>query len=335
MTFRFLVSYHYHRDTDLTKITDAYPGRCEVFADSGAFSAYTTGARIDLADYAAWLRHWQGLITTASTLDVIGDSAATERNTIRLEGMGLRVLPVFHTGSPWGRLEHLCARYPYVALGGMVPYSRRAPEVMRWLIRCFRTAQDHGTVFHGFGLTRVESLRALPFYSVDSSSWAAGARYGSLNLWDNSRARIVQVRTGVPSEARRHSKLISAHGANPVVVGRPGFAVLSRRTPAEFAAEIAQMRGVPALAYSRLGECLQARHRVPAPNGWTEAGTVLYLADAVASHLVDAARAITTDQPLCAAAHTTSTGQEVPRAPESGLRTRARRGSRHASEQSS
>lgn len=297
MTFRFLVSFHYHRGTDLQALADAYGGPVEVFADSGAYSAATLGATIDRADYAAWLKDWQGLVTTAATLDVIGDPGATQRNTLALEDMGLRVLPVFHTGSPWDRLGALCKRYPYVALGGMVPYSKYPDEVLRWLVRCFRTGAEHGSVFHGFGQTRFATIAALPFYSVDSSAWGSGSRYGQIPLWDERRARLVQVQVSRPDQARRNASLLRAHGADPVLVGRPGFAVRKQRTSEQYATEDRMMRGAPAVAFQRLGEWLIRRHNVPAPAGWERPGTALYLADSNHEQLLKAARSIVPGNP--------------------------------------
>lgn len=292
MTFRFLMSFHYGRTTDLQRIVDAYGGPTEMFADSGAFSAATLGAEIKLADYAAWLKDWQGVVTTAATLDVIGDPDATQRNTLALEDMGLRVLPVFHTGSPWDRLEKLCARYPYIALGGMVPYTRMAGEVMRWLVKCFQIGKKHGTVFHGFGQTSVRVMAALPFYSVDSSTWSTGARYGSMFLWNESRARTVQVNTGSRDEARKHARLLRSHGADPALVGRSGFALKTGKSREQFEREDLMMRGAPAVAFHRLGEWLARRHDVPAPAGWS--GTGMYLADSGVGggHLVTAGKAL-------------------------------------------
>lgn len=292
MTFRFLVSFHYHRDTDLQAIADAYGGPVEVFADSGAFSAATLGATIKRADYAAWLHNWRHLITTAATLDVIGDPDATQHNTLALEDEGLRVLPVFHTGSPWERLEELCKRYRYIALGGMVPYSKYPDEVLRWLVKCFRIGKGHGAVFHGFGQTRFATLAALPFYSVDSSAWGAGSRFGQIALWDERRARLVQVQVSQPAQARKYARLLRSHGADPELVGRPGFAQFPRRTPEQHTVETQMMRGAPAVAFRRLEQWLACRHQVPAPLGWERPGTALFLADANAARLRQAARAI-------------------------------------------
>lgn len=296
MTFRFLVSFHYHRDTDLQAIADAYDGPVEVFADSGAYSAATLGATLDRADYAAWLKDWQHLVTTAATLDVIGDPDATQRNTEALEAMGLRVLPVFHTGSPWQRLHDLCGRYRYVALGGMVPYSKYPDEVLRWLIKCFLIAAEYGVVFHGFGQTRLGTLAALPFYSVDSSAWGSGSRYGVLVLWDEPRTRFVKVQASDTAQARKHAGLLKSHGADPRLVGRPGFAVRDQRTKAQYDQEDPMMRGAPAVAYHRLGQWLIRRHNVPAPAGWERSGTALYLADTDRTNLRKAAQAIAADQ---------------------------------------
>lgn len=284
------MSFHYGRTTDLQRIADAAGGMpVEVFADSGAFSAATLGAEIKLADYAAWLKDWQGLITTAATLDVIGDPDATHRNTLALEDMGLSVLPVFHTGSPWDRLEKLCAAYPYVALGGMVPYTRMQGEVMRWLVRCFRIGAEHGTVFHGFGQTGVPVMAALPFYSVDSSTWSVGARYGYMFLWDEHAARLVQVRTGQPADARKYAALLRSHSADPVVVGRPDFGLKAGKPYEQYLREDQMMRGAPAVAFTRLGQWLARRHGVTPPPGGSNHGTAVYLADSQKSNLIKAA----------------------------------------------
>jgi hypothetical protein len=293
---RCLLSYAFFRNVDLAELVmelrALYGGPVEVFADSGAFSVANVGATVHLKDYAAWLEEWSQVITTAATLDVIGDPDATHRNTEALLSAGLTVLPTFHVGSPWSELERLCKAYPYLALGGMVPYAKYSDEVLRWLIRCFRIGAEQGTVFHGFGQTKVATLAALPFYSVDSSAWGAGSRFGQLPLWDERKARIVQVQVSHPAQARRYATLMRSHGADPALVGRPGFAQSPHRTPKQHAVETQMMRGAPAVAFYRLGQWLAKRHQVPAPLGWEHPGTVLFLADANPARFKQAARAL-------------------------------------------
>lgn len=293
---RCLLSYAFFRNADLAELVGElrtiYGGPVETFADSGAFSVATTGATVDLKDYAAWLDEWAPVITTAATLDVISDADATHRNTEALLGAGLSVLPTFHVGTPWPVLERLCKNHPYLALGSMVPHNVRPNEVMRWLIRAFRTAADHGTVFHGFGQTNLTIVSSLPFYSVDSSTWAGGARYGRARLWDEEHCRMAWLDVGRPAEARRNARLLRLHGANPDVVGRPGFAYSTRRTPDEFTREYDLLRAMPMLAYRRFGDWLTERHRVQPPPGWTGAGTCLFIACVDPGQLALAARTL-------------------------------------------
>lgn len=297
MTFCALTSFHYFRDRDMSdlvaQLRDAYGGQIHLFADSGAFSAATLGASVSLTDYTAWLHAWRPLLTTAATLDVIGDHKATAQNTAALEDAGLSVLPTFHVGTPWPVLKDLCARYRYIALGGMVPYWRRPKELMRWLVHCFRTAAETGTVFHGFGQTNLHIIKALPFYSVDSSTWASGARYGKVRIWDNVRARMTEFQAGDHGRAQRHADLLREHGMDPLLVGRHGFAIRTEgKSDEQFHREDAMMRGSNGLAYHRLGLHLAQRHQVPAPPGWETQGTRLYLADTRLKNFIPAARAV-------------------------------------------
>jgi hypothetical protein len=116
-----------------------------------------------------------------------------------------------------------------------------------------------------------------------------------MRLWDYRRATLVQVRTGITSEARRHARLLAEYQLSAAAVGRPGFALLAQRTREQYEVESAYMRGAPAVGYHRFGNWLAARHNVTPPNGWTSAGTVLYLAEADVKHLVTAARALEAD----------------------------------------
>lgn len=171
----------------------------------------------------------------------------------------------------------------------MVPYTKMAGEVMRWMVKCFRIGAEHGTVFHGFGQTNVTAMSALPFYSVDSSTWSIGARFGHLFLWDERAARIVQVHTGQPGDARKHAALLRSHGADPFIVGRADFGLKAGKPYEQYQREDRMMRGAPAVAFTRLGQWLIRRHNVAAPAGWERPGTAVFLADSQPTNLTKAA----------------------------------------------
>lgn len=184
MQLRVLLSYHYYRDTDLFELFGKYFAKPwpDVFLDSGAFSAKTQGAEIDIGAYAEWLKHHESLATVYANLDVIGNAEGTARNQRGLERLGLRPLPVFHTGEPWITLEDLCAEYQYIALGGMVGV-RDKKALKAWIAKCFSIAGDRA-VFHGFGLTAWGLMKAFRWYSVDSTTWAVGAKYYNTLTFD-------------------------------------------------------------------------------------------------------------------------------------------------------
>lgn len=225
--FRILISYHYFQQTlDLGPLLDRHFGvgtHPEVFADSGAFSAMTQGAPIDLDSYAKWLQANDEHFAVYANLDVIGDgdtsAEGTWVNQRRLEqDYGLQPLPVFHASEPWSALDrYLEHGYRYIALGGLV--GRPRATIMPWLVSCFRRAEGQA-VFHGFGLTSWEPLRALPWYSVDSSSWGSGYRYGMVRLWDDRRGRMVNF-TLKPTDLHKHGQLLRTYGTSPAELKDP------------------------------------------------------------------------------------------------------------------
>lgn len=280
MRLRLLVSYHYHRNTDLSALVDELGGDVDLFADSGAYSAATSGATIKLSDYAAWLHRWAPLWTVRANLDVIGDHEATARNAAELHATGCDVLPTFHLGSPWQVLEELCARHRYIALGGLALHAVGAAKqkpLGAWLTRCFRVAARHGAVFHGFGLTSARLVKNLPFYSIDSSSYMFGSRWGLSYLWDARTWRMESVQFRNPDEVRPHAALFRRHGLDPARIVDPAF---MRAGHAESANDRTDVSAAGARAYLFMEESLRARHRVAPPPlpRCADTGSKVYLA---------------------------------------------------------
>lgn len=135
------------------------------FLDSGAFSAWNSGRRIDLADYIAACRDVDA--AEVAGLDVIGDGDATRRNLEAMWAAGVRAIPTFHYGGTEQQLAWCLASAPKIALGGVakLPPKRR----LAWIKQCFARAWPKA--IHGFGVASVDALEAVPFHSVDASSW--------------------------------------------------------------------------------------------------------------------------------------------------------------------
>jgi len=216
MRMRQLFSYWFFKDKNLEKLFSKYDcrDRLETFIDSGAFNAFSIGAQVDISDYMRWLRENQSVIDLYANLDVIGSSEKTLENQRRLEDAGFLPIPVFHVGEDWSYLEYYIENYGYVALGGMVPYLRFPKKLMPWLIRCFKMAKGR-TVFHGFGATSWKIIRDLPWYSVDSSSWGSGFRYGRVSVFDPNRSRFTAFSLRDEKTIGKAAGLIRYYGLEP------------------------------------------------------------------------------------------------------------------------
>lgn len=250
---RILLSYHYFKNYALDQLLEKYflQPYPSIFLDSGGFSAFTQGETIDLAAYCTYIKRYGSLLTTYANLDVIGSAKGTFANQQRMEAEGLSPLPVFHTGEDWTYLEQYLAHYTHIALGGMVPYLApyKRKVLMTWLLRCFKMA--HGkAVYHGFGCTAWEVIKAFPWYSVDSSAWGAGFRYGKILLFDARHGRFVEAHLGNHAECYRHAHLFRELGFDPA-----DFAVRSRNTRLKNCA-------VAALSYRNAEQWAERRHGV-------------------------------------------------------------------------
>lgn len=214
-----LESYHYiHKDSFIKKIRRE---NVKVFLDSGAFSAYSQGVKIDIGKYCDYCIRNQDIIRFPAVLDVIDfeDKEKAVKGTywnqmeierrfkaagVCFEGTGYGPLPTAHYGEPDEVVKHYADNYEYMALGGLVPVS--TPQMILWLDHLWERILCHpdGTPrvkVHGFGITSLPVMQRYPWYSVDSSTWVQWAangmillpnRGGQLNVSSRSSSRKVQ-----------------------------------------------------------------------------------------------------------------------------------------------
>ena len=189
-----LMSYHYFKDYDLDQLP-----HLTIIGDSGAFSANSQGATITTKDLANWATTWRHKLKWVASLDVIGNPVRTYSNwRDMVDGYGVKAIPTIHYGTNPAELDKYARRgVDLVGLGGLVRVPTKAQ--MRWLIQVFKYAREHhpDMQFHGWGCTSTPHFR-LPFYSVDSSSWTSGVRYG--------QARLIHPKTGDKIEYRLNGK---------------------------------------------------------------------------------------------------------------------------------
>ena len=148
-------------------------GKC-IFLDSGAFTAYTKGAPIDIQRYISFIKKYEKDLFCYANLDVIGDVEGTWENQKIMEDAGLNPLPVFHSGEPWKYLDK-CLEYDYFALGGLAADSHINKKI-NFFDTCFDVICDTPdrkpkTKVHGFGVSSFLWMLRYPFYSCDSTGW--------------------------------------------------------------------------------------------------------------------------------------------------------------------
>lgn len=281
--FSALMSYHYFGSTAGRALVHrlAQAGG-QVIGDSGAFSAMTKGASIDLGDYAGWVAELGPSLSWAASLDVIGDPEASWANWIALRELGATTVPTIHLGAPMEALDrYVGAGARLVGLGGMA-HRKDTDVALRWLVKVFRHARDHhpDVRFHGWGLTRALYLDHLPFWSVDSSSFGSGYRYGRASVWDPETSKPRQVDLDGSTPGRWGRLLREQYGVTPRDIAK------------SHAANRSLVAGLASLSCQAMEAHYRARHQVTPPVGWEErgAGTFVHYADssdATFKHLSD------------------------------------------------
>lgn len=177
----------------------------KVFVDSGAFSAWSKGKKIDVDEYINYINTNTNELTLFASVDNIpGELTRTPTLKEKQQSPILswdnymymreriidkdKLLPVFHIGEDLKYLNNMCnvildgKHIPYIALGGTVGIKDRKVKE-NWYKQCFRVIKDSknpNVKVHAFGMTSLNILENFPFTSADSTSWLMTANNGSL-----------------------------------------------------------------------------------------------------------------------------------------------------------
>lgn len=137
--------------------------------DSGAFSVWNSGKTIDLNEYIRVCRDVDACEVIA--LDDILSWQISQKNAATMFAAGIQALPVYHYREPVKYLEWCVKHSEKIGLGSM---TKTRPQWLKWV---FSKIWPHKV--HGFGMAGWKAVEAVPFDSVDASSWAtAAARFG-------------------------------------------------------------------------------------------------------------------------------------------------------------
>lgn len=194
----------------------------DVILDSGAYSAWTRGIEIDREQYADYIlnnmKYYRYFVNLDCIPSVPGDKHITQDkveasaakgwdNLEYLLSRGIpkdRLLPVFHQGENFFWLEKMRDEgFPYI---GISPGNDRSTnERISWMDECMYYACDSSGLpymrWHGFGVTGFRTMKAIPWYSVDSITYAFMAGHGSIFFPQPGRGKLKYDFSGHPLTA--------------------------------------------------------------------------------------------------------------------------------------
>ena len=187
MSTGILASFFYYGRYDFSRL----PRRVGLILDSGAFSAYTSGAEVSLDDYGRWLASLSAPDSPvaprfAFNLDVLADAPASLANWRRLKNdHGQITVPVVHYGTRPHELEpYIEEGADRIALGGVATGSG-GRQALAWAAHVLRYLGEHHPDIptHGLGVHMRGPLARLPWTTTDSSSFTSAWRYARLAIW--------------------------------------------------------------------------------------------------------------------------------------------------------
>lgn len=182
----------------------------KIFIDSGAYSAYTKGATIDVDAYIDYINANGDAFTVVAQVDFIPGKSNLETDPdIYTKAPGIswenylymrarlkpeivdKLIPVFHQGEDFKWLRNMLDwRDPesgeslkYI---GISPHtevtSANRLDFLKKVYRIIKDSTNPHVKTHLFGMTALHLLKYVPATSVDSTTWLQSAIYGQILL---------------------------------------------------------------------------------------------------------------------------------------------------------
>lgn len=196
----------------------------KIFLDSGAFSAWTRGVKINVEDYINLINENKDYLEVAASVDCIpgkphSSTVATHEEVIKSceetwhNFLYMRskmkdtnkLLYTFHVGEPWEFLKQALeykdehGKLTYIALGGLVGKdSRLIYNFIKEATQIIKESSNPDIKVHIFGVTNIKILSQFKITSADSTTWVKGAAYG--NLYINGQIINVSDQTKLQNE---------------------------------------------------------------------------------------------------------------------------------------
>lgn len=178
-----LESYHY-----ISRIEWMLPMISDLngfLLDSGAFTYINSNPK--KLNWEEYVRNYGRFVREHGILNffeldidpIVGIKEVERLRSILEEEAGRKCIPVWHKSRGLDYWKKMIRDYEYVAIGGIVTKEIRK-EQYDVFIPLLKMARSEGTRVHGLGFTSLEGLKKYPFYSVDSTAWLSGNKFGAV-----------------------------------------------------------------------------------------------------------------------------------------------------------
>lgn len=190
-----LESYHYIFNQDW--MFPLFKQFKSFLLDSGAFTFMTSqkGKKVDwqqyVIDYGKFVKTHDIKFFFELDIDPIVGLQEVERlrNILEIEA-GRKCIPVWHKSRGLEYWNKMVENYEYVAIGGIVTQEIKRSQYDVFL-PLLKTARQNNCKVHGLGFTNLKGMEKYKFYSVDSTSWLSGNKFGAVYLF-NGKTMIKQ-----------------------------------------------------------------------------------------------------------------------------------------------
>ena len=156
-------------------------GYINLLIDSGAFTAFMSGAEIKIEDYIKACRdHYHNNCWQYVMLDKIRNPAETRVNAGKMHDAGLSPMGVWVIGEEKKFLKDLMDINDHLCVAGGFDMPRSA---MHGRYQAAYRHTDGKAQIHGLAFVKFPDMYQIPLNSVDSSTYSAGQRFGKCDIF--------------------------------------------------------------------------------------------------------------------------------------------------------
>lgn len=198
----------------------------KLFVDSGAYTAHTKGAILDVDEYIEYVNSLDDALTLFAQVDHIPGRFGVSRsrqdileapkksweNYLYMRDRVLsphKLIPIFHQDEPFEWLQNMLEwrdekgePIPYIGISSSKDKSPKYREEWYWKVfSVIQRSSNPNVKTHAFGTSSTRHLELFPFTSADATSWIQTAVHGSIET-DFGTITV----SGVQENSKKHIK---------------------------------------------------------------------------------------------------------------------------------